>query len=68
LHLEVADDGAGLPETVNPEAPESFGMQLVANLASQLGGTVRYVRGAGLSVEVSVPLAAQAHGGEERAA
>jgi PAS domain S-box-containing protein len=64
LQLVVADDGAGLPERVNPEAPESFGMQLVANLASQLGGSVRYVRGAGLSVEVSVPLAAQAHGGE----
>jgi two-component sensor histidine kinase len=39
-------------------------MQLVANLAAQLGGTVRYVRGAGLSVEISVPLAAQARGGE----
>jgi two-component sensor histidine kinase len=68
LHLEVADDGAGLPETVNPEAPESFGMQLVANLASQLGGTVRYACGAGLSVQVNVPLAAQARGGDEEQA
>jgi len=68
LQLVVADDGAGLPERVNPEAPESFGLRLVANLATQLSGTVRYARGAGLSVEVSVPLAAQARGAEERAA
>jgi two-component sensor histidine kinase len=43
-------------------------MQLVANLAAQLGGTVRYVRGAGLRVEVSVPLARERDDSEERAA
>ena len=56
LRLTVADDGGGLPESVNPEAPESFGMQLVANLAAQLDGTVRYERGAGLRVVVGVPM------------
>jgi two-component sensor histidine kinase len=66
LRLEVADDGVGLPGTVDPGAPESFGMQLVANLAQQLGGTVRYARGAGLRVEVSVPLAGEHEHSEER--
>ena len=68
LRLEVADDGAGLPERVDPDAPASFGMQLVANLAAQLGGSVRYARGAGLAVEVSVPLVNAQDGAEERAA
>jgi two-component sensor histidine kinase len=68
LELTVADDGAGLPEGVDPSAPGTFGMQLVANLAGQLAGEVRYVRGTGLRVEVSVPLAAKARDGKEQAA
>jgi len=68
LELVVADDGVGLPAGVDPAAPASFGMQLVANLAEQLGAKVRYARGAGLRVEVGVPLAAQEREGEQQAA
>jgi len=65
LHLVVADDGVGLPVGVDPGVPASFGMELVANLVEQLGGEVRYLRGAGLRVEVSVPLKALDGGNEQ---
>jgi len=68
LELVVADDGVGLPAGVDPAAPASFGMQLVSNLAEQLGAKVRYARGAGLRVEVGVPLAVSGHGNEQQAA
>jgi PAS domain S-box-containing protein len=34
--LEVADDGVGIPETVNWRQPQSLGLQLVASLTTQL--------------------------------
>jgi two-component sensor histidine kinase len=38
--LSVADNGVGLPEGFDPNSPKTLGMQLVRNLALQLGGVV----------------------------
>ena len=34
--LKVSDDGVGIPETVDPENSETFGMQLIKYLSNQL--------------------------------
>jgi two-component sensor histidine kinase len=36
----VEDDGVGMPATASIESPASFGLQLVKNLAGQLGATI----------------------------
>ncbi|EFL50200.1 signal transduction histidine kinase [Solidesulfovibrio fructosivorans JJ]] len=38
--IKVRDDGPGLPEGFDPDAGATLGMQLIANLSRQLGGTV----------------------------
>lgn len=53
--LAVADDGAGLPETVQLDRSGGLGLELVATLARQLRGTVRVARRAGTTVEVTLP-------------
>jgi two-component sensor histidine kinase len=68
LRMVVADDGVGLPPVVSTVAPAGFGMQLVANLAEQLSGEVRYRRGTGLRVEIAVPLAPADSAADARAA
>ena len=47
VELEVADDGVGLPEAVDPATVQTVGLPLAGHLASELGGS--------LSVERSMP-------------
>jgi PAS domain S-box-containing protein len=56
FQLTVSDDGVGLPDSVDPRNPASFGMQLAANLALQLGASLHYERGNGLRIEAQVPI------------
>ena len=45
--LAVSDDGAGLPETVNLEAPDTLGLQLISILIDQLNGKLELNRSSG---------------------
>ncbi len=47
IHLTFEDDGNGLPENVNPEAPDTFGLRLVHGMCRQLNGTLFVDRGEG---------------------
>ncbi len=55
MHLNVSDDGVGLPEDFDPEHSTSFGWQLIRNLTAQLGGTAQITRGEGTQVAISFP-------------
>lgn len=50
--LVVADDGVGLPETVDPSHASTLGLRLVAALAEQLEADVEFEGRSGLSVSV----------------
>lgn len=52
LRLKVADNGAGLPGDFDSGKQRSLGLQLVADLARQLGGRLEVGRGEGASFEV----------------
>ena len=56
LRLSVADDGRGLPEGLDIARTETLGLQLVANLATQLGGRLVVERDGGARFVVSFPL------------
>lgn len=60
FRLVVQDTGPGLPAGVDPQGAETFGMQLITNLAEQLHATLSYTRtspdAGGLRVEVTAPL------------
>ncbi|MEX0685939.1 MAG: sensor histidine kinase [Balneolales bacterium] len=45
--LIVADNGNGLPESVNPKSSDGFGLQLVDMLVQQIQGGVRIERSNG---------------------
>jgi PAS domain S-box-containing protein len=64
LSLVVEDDGIGLPDVAFDDSPESFGLQLVRNLAVQLGATVSVGRRPGARIRVTVPLRESGAGGE----
>jgi len=57
--LTVADDGAGLPVTLDPSATSSLGLQLVSLLTQQLHGTVNFERGQGTAVHILFPNSAE---------
>lgn len=46
-HLAIGDNGSGLPESETLEKSNGFGMQLIALLTKQIGGTIRIERDAG---------------------
>ena len=54
LVLVIHDDGAGLPDGVDPHHPASLGLQLVLSLAAQLGGRVLLERSPGTTFTVEV--------------
>lgn len=42
--LKLADDGAGLPEWIDPQNTGTLGLQLVKSLVKQLNGTIEFDR------------------------
>ena len=56
LELRVADDGVGLPASVNPDDPKGFGFTLVQMLSEQLDGRVEIRREGGTEFRVLIPL------------
>jgi two-component sensor histidine kinase len=52
--LVVADDGVGMPESIDPARAQSLGLHLVAGLAQRLGGAVEVTRGAGTSFRLVI--------------
>jgi len=55
LELSFEDDGAGIPEGADGAGAAGFGLTLVENLARQLDGEMRIVRGRGTRIEIGVP-------------
>ena len=53
FELIVCDNGVGLPEEVDLDAPKSFGLDLVGILARQLKGRLKIVRGAGTEIRLT---------------
>jgi two-component sensor histidine kinase len=62
LSMIVHDTGVGMPQEIDTETPQAFGLQLVRNLAKQLGGEVSFDGGSGTTVTVVVPFAEEAKG------
>jgi PAS domain S-box-containing protein len=56
LHLTVADDGVGLPDGVDLQRADTFGLQLVAMLVDQLKGTVAIDRAGGTAFRIAFPI------------
>jgi two-component sensor histidine kinase len=55
IHIEVADDGVGLPEGFDPRRSETLGLKLVRGLAKQIGGQLTFADHAiGLAVRLTV--------------
>lgn len=55
IDIEVADDGVGLPDGLDPMASTALGLRLVRSLAKQLGGKLRFDDdGLGLRVALSI--------------
>lgn len=52
--LAVSDNGVGLPPGMDPASVESLGLSLVHLLTQQLGGTVEFTSGRGLTVRLTV--------------
>ena len=42
LKIQVVDDGRGMSASVDLDQPKSFGLQLVNNLAAQVGGAISF--------------------------
>ncbi len=56
LEAVVEDNGVGLPDGFDPERSQTLGMQLIANLARQLKGTLRVESEGGTRFSLEVPL------------
>jgi PAS domain S-box-containing protein len=50
--LTVADDGIGMPAAFDPDCADSLGLQLVADLTYQLGGTLTLGRDGGTNIAI----------------
>jgi two-component sensor histidine kinase len=56
IHVEVADDGVGLPEGFEPARNGGLGMRLIRSLAAQLKAKLTFDNSSvGLSVQLKVP-------------
>lgn len=53
-HLKVSDNGKGLPDDFNIEASESFGLQMVKGMVSQLRGKMEYYNEAGAHFNIYI--------------
>lgn len=52
LILKIADNGVGLPETVNINNPKTLGLNLINGLVSQLDGTLKLIKTQGTAYEI----------------
>ena len=50
IHIEVDDNGIGMPEGVNFKTSNGFGMMLIDNLTNQLNGVIKILRNNGTQV------------------
>ncbi len=50
VHLEIRDDGVGMPEDIDFSKSTGFGMTLIYYLTKQLNGDIRIERGKGTSI------------------
>ena len=57
VSIVVADDGPGLPPGFDPERTDTLGMQLVTNLARQLGGEIAACTASGAEFRLVFPKA-----------
>lgn len=64
LQLEVSDDGIGFPPALDFQKVTTLGLQLVASLTEQLGGTEELVRGEGTTFRIRFPIQARAQRSE----
>ncbi|MBN2050857.1 MAG: sensor histidine kinase, partial [Spirochaetales bacterium] len=55
LVLLFRDNGVGMPSTVNPQSPDTLGLQLVSELLQQNGGTYILRRDEGTEWEIQIP-------------
>jgi two-component sensor histidine kinase len=53
--LEIADNGSGIPESVNEETGGALGMQLIRTLVKQLNGVLALGRNNGTQCRVTIP-------------
>lgn len=60
FRLSVSDEGVGLPTTFDLTKASSFGLQLVTNLAEQLGATLTREPGHGTTITLEIPLPSEA--------
>jgi two-component system, sensor histidine kinase PdtaS len=50
--LKVADDGVGIPPTVDERNPNSFGLRLIRGFTSDISGTLKIERSCGTSIVI----------------
>jgi two-component sensor histidine kinase len=60
LRLRVADNGVGLPASLDPKQLQSLGLQLISDLTRQLGGRLEIGPGPGTSFAVVFKIEAPA--------
>jgi two-component sensor histidine kinase len=58
-HLQIKDDGRGLPPAIDPETTPSLGLQLVSTLVEQLEGSLDIQRAGGTRFNIRFPADAQ---------
>jgi PAS domain S-box-containing protein len=57
--LSVADDGIGLPPSIDLDAPHTFGLKILHALAKQIEGTTSRLGGPGTTIRVVFPAEAR---------
>lgn len=53
VKLIVKDDGVGIPESVNVETPQSFGLNLIKLFTRQLSGTTELIKDGGTEFRIT---------------
>ena len=55
IRLYVADNGVGIPESVDRNNPETMGLQLINDLTHQIGGEVKIKNDKGTKINIIFP-------------